>query len=433
MNREPVVRFKHVAKRFELDRSTDRTLMDLVTRPFKHAKPKEFYWPLRDVSFELKRGGSLGIIGENGTGKSTILKLIARILVPTSGQVEAVGQVATLLELGASFHPELSGRENIFLAASIANISRQEIQRDLDEIISFADIGPYIDVPVKHYSSGMYVRLGFAVAVHLNPDVLLIDEVLAVGDENFQHKCIQRIKRLQSEEVAVILVSHGMQQIEDMCDDALWLHEGYVRSIGSPARVIADYLAESSAHELEESVAQWADEPTSEPVATQQRYERGAPSPEAKRWGDGSIQIVDLRLLGADGRSANVFRPRQAFRIEFDYAVQHSVEEHPSFGVAIYRSDQVWCYGTNTTIEGICFDQVALSAAGTVVIDIPDLRLLHGEYTLDVAVHDSRGEVAYDYIREAAHFYVQNPRGDQGVARLDTHWALVMNREQRLP
>jgi ABC-type polysaccharide/polyol phosphate transport system ATPase subunit len=399
--------------------------MDLVTRPFKPRQPAELFWPLRDVTFEVQRGSAFGIVGENGTGKSTILKLIARILEPTEGQVTVNGRVATLLELGASFHPELTGRENIFLAASIANISRQDTRRDLDSIIEFADIGPYVDVPVKHYSSGMYVRLGFAVAMHQRPDILLIDEVLAVGDEAFQHKCLQAITRLQRLGAAIILVTHSMQQIQDQCDAALWLDAGHVRSIGLPERVVSDYLAASAAEEQEARTDAWrAIAPVTE-VVTERRYPRGAPGPDVMRWGDGAIQIRDARLVGADGRPTHTFRPDQPFRLEFDYVVQRATADLPSFGIAIYRSDELWCYGTNTELDRRTITDGALPTSGTVVVEIPVLQILQGEYTVDVAVQSATEAHTHDYIREAASFSVRNSRGDQGVFRPELRWSLT--------
>lgn len=425
------VRFENVSKRFLLDRDINRTIMEVFVRPFRK-RAREYFWPLRDVSFELYQGQSLGIIGENGSGKSTILKLIARILEPTTGRVVTDGRVSALLELGASFHPELTGRENIFLAASIANISQADIRREIDGIIAFADIGSYIDVPVKHYSSGMYVRLGFAVAVHLQPDILLIDEVLAVGDEVFQHKCLQTIKRMRRQGVTVILVSHSMEQISDMCDTVLWLHDGHVRSFGEPAQVIADYLAHTSAQEQEKQVASWKTssivEKDSKTITGNQgqttaRYARGAPAPDAYRWGDSAIVIREARLLGADQRPSVTFMPDQPMRIEFDYEVQRPISKPPAFGFAIYRSDQVWCYGTNTVIEQIAFPPDELPPAGTVVVDLPLLQLLQGDYTLDVAVHSQDGATTHDYIRDAVRFYVKNSRGDSGIFRPRVHWS----------
>jgi ABC-type polysaccharide/polyol phosphate transport system ATPase subunit len=427
----PAVRLHSVSKRFLLDRTPHRTFMEIFVRPFRRRREREYFWPLRDVSFELTPGQSLGIIGENGSGKSTILKLIAGILEPTSGTVETNGRVAALLELGAGFHQELTGRENIFLAASIAGITGADIRRKQDEIITFADIGPYIDMPVKHYSSGMYVRLGFAVAVHLAPDILLVDEVLAVGDEAFQHKCLATIKRLQRRGVSVVLVSHGMDQIADMCDAALWLHEGYVAAIGTPERVIADYLTQSSEEELSAQVAEWAEPPLAaapvEPAAggePVQRYERGAPTPAARRWGDAAVVIEDVRLLGSDGRPSLTLQPEAAVRLEFDYVIRRSPAQEPVFGIAIYRADGVWCYGTNTAIEKLRLTAGPLPGRGVVAVELPALQLLHGDYTLDVAVHAPDDSVTHDYIREAVRFYVKNPKGDSGLFRPQVRWSL---------
>jgi ABC-type polysaccharide/polyol phosphate transport system ATPase subunit len=433
---EVVVSFDHVSKRFPLNRSANRTFMDAFVRPFQRARPKEYFWPLREVSFEVEQGQSLGIIGENGTGKSTILKLIAHILEPTQGRVNSTGRISSLLELGASFHPELTGRENVFLAASIAGISRADINRQLAEVIAFADIGPYIDVAVKHYSSGMYVRLGFAVAAHMRPDILLVDEVLAVGDEAFQHKCLQTIARIQRQGVTIILVSHGLSQIAELCDRGLWLHEGYIRSIGKPEEVISDYLAASSAAEQTTQVAEWAqltDTPEAqtslEQPETVQRYERGAPSPDARRWGDEAIVIRDVRLLDGHDRPAATFQPGNPMHIEIDYVVQRPTDQYPAFGVALYRSDEMLCYGTNTAIEQQQLTPDPLPPAGTVIVQIPALHLLQGSYTLDVAVHAPDDHVTHDYIRAALHFAVQNPKGDQGIARQPLRWSLHANGE----
>jgi len=434
---QPAVRFENVSKRFLLDRDVNRTLMEIFVRPFRR-RSREYFWPLRDVSFELGQGSSLGLIGENGSGKSTILKLIARILEPTGGNVFRQGRIAALLELGASFHPELTGRENIFLSASIANVSQAEIRREIDEVIAFADIGPYIDVPVKHYSSGMYVRLGFSVAVRLHPEILLVDEVLAVGDEAFQHKCLQTIKHLRRQGITVVLVSHSMEQIADMCDTALWLHDGYVRSFGSPVNVIADYLALTSEQEQAEHLAGWAgvtdgqrDSGAGSAGAKPSiRYERGAPTPDARRWGDGAVVIREAYLLRGDGRQAMTFHPDHLMRLTFDYEVRSLPPKPLAFGIAIYRSDRVWCYGTNTAIEGIYFPIDRMPSSGTVTVDVPTLQLLQGDYTVDIAVHAQDGDITHDYVREAVRFYVKNPRGDSGVFRPQVHWSFKSPEEK---
>jgi lipopolysaccharide transport system ATP-binding protein len=456
----PAIRFDRVAKRFPLDSARERSLFELFRRPFLKRPAKEHYWPLHDVSFEVPWGAMVGIVGENGSGKSTILKLIARILDPTYGTVEVNGRVSALLELGAGFHPELSGRENVFLAASLANVSRSQMKNELDSVIDFAEIGPYIDAPVKHYSSGMFVRLGFAVAVHLHPQILLIDEVLAVGDENFQHKCLERIEQLRQDGTTVVLVTHGMEQIVQMCEMAFWLHDGRICSIGEPRAVIADYLSAAAAAEQASRMARLsidapvpesanhtngriAGEPASvvpgEPDGSsttddgpkpKEHHPRGAPTPDARRWGDGATTISSVRVLDGHSRPGGTYSPDELIRIEFDYTQERPAPHQLVFGIAIYRLDGLWCYGTNTELDQAGFGGPETPLTGQVGIEIPCLRLLEGEYTIDIAVHGPAGEPVHDYIREAARFTVRNRRGDQGVFRPDLRWSLQSVKEK---
>jgi lipopolysaccharide transport system ATP-binding protein len=413
------IRFEHVAKRFQINRSNERSLMELLQRPFGAGQRKQYFWPLKDVSFDVPWGSSIGIIGENGAGKSTILKLISRILEPTGGNVEINGGVSALLELGAGFHPELTGRENIFLAASVANISRTQIKRDIHRIIDFADIGSYIDMPVKHYSSGMYMRLGFAVAVHLRPQILLIDEVLAIGDESFQHKCLARIAELMYHGTTVVLISHSMEQVAELCSTALWLHDGYICSSGDSKHVIADYLSASAGAEQAALAARLAAGP------------REPGSAEDLRWGDGAIQVRDVRLLGGDGRPAGTFTPESPLRIEFDYEVVRPVATYPAFGFGIYRLDGVWCYGTNTALDRVRLSDDPLPRRGTVTIDIHQLGLLHGDYSINLDIHAPSGDVTHDHVHGAARFTVHNQRGDQGVFRPKLNWSLYAQESER--
>jgi ABC-2 type transport system ATP-binding protein len=201
------------------------------------------FWALRDINLSISKGTTVGLIGRNGSGKSTLLKIISRILYPTDGQVRVNGRVSTLLELGAGFHPDYTGRENIFLNASILGFSRKDIKEQLDDIIAFADLGDFIDNPVRNYSTGMYMRLGFSVAVHVKPDILLVDEVLAVGDLAFQDKCMQKIKEMQQRGVTIIFVSHAPKQVEKLCDHAVWLDSGEVRMQGPAPGVTNSYAA----------------------------------------------------------------------------------------------------------------------------------------------------------------------------------------------
>jgi ABC-type polysaccharide/polyol phosphate transport system ATPase subunit len=403
-----------VSRKFTLQHERPRSFQELVVNRFRH-QPREEFWALRDVSFSLAHGETVGLIGPNGAGKSTVLKLVSRIIKPTAGRIEIDGKVSALLELGAGFHPDLTGRENVYLTGSIMGFGRAEMRRKLDAIVAFAELEHFIDMPVKHYSSGMYVRLAFSVAVHTDPNILLVDEVLAVGDASFQAKCLTRVRQLQGQGTTIMLVSHSMDQVASICKRALWFQDGQVRSMGIPIDIIADYLTTSL---TPDHAAVEMPSPLPEPV----RHERGAPSPDAQRWGTGQIVIQAARLLRADGQPGQVFGPDEAMRIEFDYTVQAPTPDTPAFGVGVYRQDGLWCYGTHTALEAFQFSP--LPAAGTLSVDLPRLQLLQGHYTIDVAVNTPDGMVAFDYIRGCLQFEVRNPKGDMGVFRPQVRWTL---------
>ncbi|MBI4496596.1 MAG: ABC transporter ATP-binding protein, partial [Chloroflexi bacterium] len=233
----------HVSKRFLLRHERPRTFQELAVGLLRlRPRAGEEFWALRDVSFTVEGGRTLGIVGRNGSGKSTLLKLLARTLRPTSGAVQAEGRVFGLLELGTGFHPDLSGRDNVFLNGSFLGLSRREMSRRFDEIVSFAELERFIDTPVKHYSSGMYMRLGFSVAVHVEPDILIIDEVLAVGDARFQEKCLGVLDRFRQEGRTLLLVSHDLDLVQRFCDRAVYLHQGAVRGLGPTRAVVRQYL-----------------------------------------------------------------------------------------------------------------------------------------------------------------------------------------------
>lgn len=237
------VSFRGVSKRFTLHHERPRTLQELTIGLFGGDRGRsEELWALKDIDFEVEEGESLGIIGPNGAGKSTILKLVAGIMRPTSGEITIRGKVSPLLELGAGFHHDLTGRENIYLNAALLGISEGETKAKFHEIVEFSELERFIDAPLKHYSSGMYMRLGFAVAVYVDPAVLLIDEVLAVGDEAFQRKCLAKIEEFQKEDRTIIFVSHALSTVAEMCHRALWLDQGRIRAIGPADRVVEEYL-----------------------------------------------------------------------------------------------------------------------------------------------------------------------------------------------
>ncbi len=236
---DAAVSVEHVSKRFRMYHERNDSLKSMVMRGKKSVH--EDFWALKDVSFEVPHGTTFGLIGKNGSGKSTLLKCLAKILWPEEGSITARGKQASLLEVGSGFHPELSGRENVFLNGSILGMSRKEVARKFDEIVSFSGVGHFIDQPVKNYSSGMYVRLGFSVAVAVTPDILVVDEVLAVGDATFQKRCRTKFKEMKEEGRTVILVSHSMSTVKDMCDEVAWLNEGELKMIGKTDDVVSAY------------------------------------------------------------------------------------------------------------------------------------------------------------------------------------------------
>ena len=287
MSAEVAIRADSLSKCFKMRAERRTSLKERVVRG--RAPEARVFWALRDASFTVPRGSSLGIIGQNGSGKSTALKVLTGIYRPTSGSVQVNGSVSALLEVGAGFHPELTGRENIRLNATILGFTSREIDALMDRIIEFADIGEHIDSPIKHYSSGMYVRLGFAVAVMVRPQILIVDEVFAVGDEDFQRKCYDYLYELRRANTAMIIVSHGLSSIEQLCDQAVWLDQGRVREIGPSHEVTRSYLESVNAREAARHAP---DLDLSEPAVTAWR-------------GSGEVRVVAVELLSADGRSSN--------------------------------------------------------------------------------------------------------------------------------
>jgi ABC-type polysaccharide/polyol phosphate transport system ATPase subunit len=238
---QPAVEVNNLSKRFRLFHERNQTLKSAVMRGKRGSY--EDFWALKDVSFDVAEGQTFGLIGRNGSGKSTLLKCLAQILYPTSGEIRYNGRMASLLEVGSGFHPELSGIDNIFLNGAILGMSKKEIKSKLDSIINFAGVGSFIDQPVKNYSSGMYVRLGFSVAIHVEPEILILDEVLAVGDKDFKKKCDAKFSEIKKSGRTIVLVTHDMKAVQDMCDSAAWLDKGVVKDLGPAAGVVKSYLA----------------------------------------------------------------------------------------------------------------------------------------------------------------------------------------------
>ncbi len=371
---------------------------------------------LEGLSFTVGKGESVGLIGSNGSGKSTLLKMLAGILKPTSGSIEVDGRVAALIELGAGFHPEISGRENIYINGAVLGLSRREIDRRFDDIVEFSGLASFIDEPVKNYSSGMYVRLGFAVAVHTDPDVLIVDEVLAVGDEAFAHRCLRRIEEFLAAGKTLLLVSHSLGLIEEVSDRVLWLEGGTLRASGHPRRVIDAYResiaeTESRAH-LEEKQTREEEETDDGDAASDS--ERG----KILRWGNREVEVESLRVL-IDGREHYHLKSGQSVVFEIQLQV-NSEQEDFVFGLAISTPRGVECWGTNTDLQGFEPERLAIGPS-TVRIECPNLRLAPGEYLIDVAAHAHDG-APYDYRRHFAALSVTAAERGVGIYFPENRW-----------
>jgi len=395
----------------------------------KDLRPAETFMALRDVSFTVPKGSTYGVIGRNGSGKSTALKVVAGITKPTEGTVAVEGRVSALIELGAGFHPEISGRENVYINGIMLGLTRREVQRRFDEIVEFAELREFIDAPVKTYSSGMYMRLGFAVAIHVDPDVLLVDEVLAVGDEGFTHKCLDKFAEFRRRGKTILLVTHSLGVVERFCDEALWMEHGHPGAHGDPKRVVDAYLTAVEAGE-EQLLANT----TRKAVAAGGGHAPSAQSPSDQpaadappdmfqavegRWGSREVELAEVQLLDPSGQPGFVFHSGDAMSVRLKVRANAPVDDFV-FGVSLFNADGVCCYGTNTYLEEMEPDQ--LRAADTeVVFRIDSLDLVEGTYKLDVAVHKRDG-YPYDYHRQLYTFRVKSRTRDVGIYRPRHHW-----------
>jgi ABC-type polysaccharide/polyol phosphate transport system ATPase subunit len=391
-----------------------RTLKSaLVERSLtRHLKREEAIVALDGIDFTVFPGEAFGVVGGNGSGKSTLLKLVAGMLQPSAGRIEVAGRVAAMIELGAGFHPEISGRENVFINGAVLGLSRREIGRRSEEIVEFSGLGDFMEEPVTNYSSGMYVRLGFAVAIHTDPDVLLVDEVLAVGDEAFAHRCLRRIEEFLAAGRTLLFVSHSLDLVEGICDRVLWLEGGRQRLVGPPRRVIDAYRQEVA--ELEGESHRAAKERRAERVAEA----AGTAAEATLRWGSGEAEIAGVRLLGPDGGERYHLNSGEDAVFEFAVRAARPLADFV-FGIALStpRGHEVW--GTNTDLAG--YVPARFTGETTVRIVCPALRLAPGEYRVDVAVH-ARDGAPYDYRKEVLSFTVTARTGGIGVYFPEHRW-----------
>ncbi len=396
-----------------------------LTRDFR---PDETFTALSDLSFTVPEGATVGVIGRNGSGKSTALKLVAGITKPTSGTVSVRGRVSALIELGAGFHPEISGRENVIINGIMLGLTKREVEERFDAIVDFAELRDFIEEPVKTYSSGMYMRLGFSVAIHVDPDVLLVDEVLAVGDESFTHKCLDKFAEFKRRGRTTLLVTHTLGLVERFCDEAIWLDAGRKRSEGLPKRVIDAYVSDVEKQEerfLAEADSTAPRESPATPPPPVPAVSDAADSSKAAegRWGSGPVQIVDVAILNHEGQPTHVCHSGDAITIRIAVRTPKPIEDF-AFGIAISGADGQLVYGTNTEIEG--YQSESLTGDAEVRVEIGAIDLVEGTYKLDVAVH-TRDGVPYDYHRLLHTFRVKSAIKDVGLYRPKHRWVFGGN------
>ncbi|RPF25911.1 ABC transporter ATP-binding protein [Georgenia muralis] len=371
------VEVSDVSKKFRIYHERNQTLKSAIMRGRRSVH--EDFWALKDVSFDIPEASTFALVGDNGSGKSTLLKCMAQILYPSSGSITANGRIAALLEVGSGFHPELSGRDNVYLNASILGMSRPEIDRKFDEIVDFSGVEEFIDQPVKNYSSGMYVRLGFSVAINVDPEILLVDEVLAVGDAAFQTKCGEKFAEFRREGRTVVVVSHSMPQLRNMSDQAAWLEHGQLKEVGSANVVLEKYL-DSTRSDIR--------------VSEDGRV----------RWGSGEAMVERVEVLDGNGAPfPDVVPTGSTVVLRLHYDARQRIDD-PVFGFAMEAQDGTYMWGNNTRDLGFPIDRI--EGRGVIDLTIPAIPLAIGGFVVHGSVVDSTTEHVFDYVRDAARIYI---------------------------
>ena len=429
-------------KRQTRSRSDYSTFKSLILKGLSlgsEVSPDSFY-ALRDLTLRIIPGACVGIIGKNGSGKSTLLKLISGIYRVDSGALQVNGRIAALIELGAGFHPDFTGRENLFLAGVMHGLSRSEVESRFDEIVAFAELENVIDDPVRTYSSGMFMRLGFSLAVHSDPDILIIDEVLAVGDASFVVKCNNKLAELRRNGKTLLFVSHDLEAVLRWCNEVVWLNRGEVADRGDPRRVIDHYrqFVERGEDELLQADAAFRESHSAEVVVDEEgnvaeveieseALELGAKL-EHRRWGSREVEIERVLIRNQLGESSLVYHPDEGAKIEIHFTLNQEqlpaeAQDKIVFGIGINRSDGAVILGTNTHLEQVLLED--LPSKGVIMIDIDRLGMLSGEYSLDVAAHAEDG-YPYDYHQNMLRFAVRDERSRIGIVLPKMSWRVSL-------
>lgn len=417
LNNENSIEVKNVSKSFKVYFDKGNELKEKML--FWKRNRYENRVVLNDISFTVKKGEAVGLIGRNGCGKSTTLKLLTKIIYPDSGSIEMSGRVSSLLELGAGFHPDMSGRENIYTNAAIFGLTKKEIDERLEDIIEFSELQKFIDNPVRTYSSGMYMRLAFSVAINVNADILLIDEILAVGDANFQAKCFNKLREIKANGTTIIIVSHALGQIEEICDKSIWIKDGKIEQEGDPREVDIAYLDYMNQERLSK------DEQERARILRIEAEQRRLKKAEAqkyggneKRYGTFEVKIDNVKLLNESEEETDVLETGKRAELEIEYTVENSVED-VYVRYMIYRIDGQLCSGSSTKIDGM--DAFKIDKSGKIVIRFSDMTLARSQYWIDIVFEKTDG-TPIDYYKEAVRFSVISKIEDMGVARINHTW-----------
>lgn len=419
MKPENAIEVNNITKKFKVYLDKGHTLKEKTL--FRNRRKYEERNVLNGISFEVKKGEAVGLIGHNGCGKSTTLKLLTKIMYPDSGTIEMKGRVSSLIELGAGFHPDMSGRDNIYTNASIFGLTKKEIDARIDDIIAFSELEEFIDNPVRTYSSGMYMRLAFSVAINVDADILLIDEILAVGDAAFQAKCFNKLREIKSHGTTIVIVSHSMAQIEQICNRSIWIHDGLIKEEGKPRIVdphYMEYMSEKAADCNMKKVG--GDKKRELEIEKVEKKKQKETVENKKRWGSKEVIMESVRVVDVDGKEQNEFYNTQPFSILIEYKANKIVDD-AVIGVAIYRDDQTYIYGSNTLID--YSEPTKLNTRGKIRLNIERLPVIAGNYTMDLAFHKPDG-FNYDFWREVCLITIKNNVSEVGIVSVPHNWII---------
>lgn len=414
MDKEYAIEVHNVKKKFKLYYDKGNLLKEKII--FHSRNRYEEKWVLKGISFNVRKGEAIGLVGHNGCGKSTTLKLLTRIMFPDEGKIVINGRVSSLLELGAGFHPDMSGRENIYINASIFGLTRKEIDRRIDDIIDFSELGEYIDNPVRTYSSGMYMRLAFSVAINVDADILLIDEILAVGDVNFQIKCFNKLFEIKEKGTTIVIVSHSLGQIEQICERSIWIHDGMIRAEGSPRQVHRQYLTYMGEHQNQK-----LDEKDAEESVEDQTQDIAVPEEESdnlQHSGSGEIVLKKAYITNAEGKVKTSFATAQDIILHVYYHVKKKVD-FMNIGVSVFRNDGLCCYGISTKEDSL--DYFKVEKDGKIHLTFNNINLLAGKYSISVGIEDNVKN-SIDFVDKICEFDIYTTNNEVGSFYLDHQW-----------